>query len=278
MRTFAALLVSLSLFGVVACGAPAEESTGTAKGVESEVQGGAATLTFGASGAPKLEGALVEGSTLTIRYDQSRLSKCKGRSGGRDAWTITGFASVNGEDAKTFATGEVDAKGDRQAKDAQVRLEHAGELALWFQANDRFGCNEYDSEGGKNYRFDVKPSGKEAASVAFGADGSITQKGTLQAGSKLVVSFAQERLDDCRGSRTGQSAGWRITGYASLNGGKPATFDTTRADTGTKRLDAEATIDLPESGDLALWFQNTDVYGCSAFDSDGGKNFHFHVE
>src|SRR5262249_37289888 len=40
----------------------------------------------------------------------------------------------------------------------------------------------------------------------------------------------------------------------------------------------DARVDLPHGGDLALFFQVTNGQGCSNFDSDFGKNFHFPVD
>ena len=114
----------------------------------------------------------------------------------------------------------------------------------------------------------------ETAVLAFQSDWTIEQRGQLVEGGAVRVQYDSSRLPTCRGDQNGHP-GWTITGYYSLNG----------ADAGSFYLDgfsptsepAEPTFKLTEPGQLALWFQNTSVWGCSDYDSNFGDNFNFDV-
>lgn len=261
MRTIGALSMALVLCSV-ACGGTEETDVS-----EGNLQN-TADLTFAADGSVRATGDLVEGGLLKVHYDAARLPGCRGDFQGRPGWTITGFASVGGAPAQTF-----DALDATKA----VKLTGNGDLALWFQVTSRWGCSEYDSKLGANYHFTVQKRGSApSASIVFDASGNPTQTGELKAGGKVKIHYAQDRLTTCRGSQGGYPQ-WSLTGYASLNGRAAKAFETTEATRDGNRSDTDAFVELSESGDLALWFQNTSRYGCNAYDSKGGANYHFVV-
>lgn len=113
------------------------------------------TIVFKKDGSIAQDGALRAGEKVKIRYEQDRLPDCRRSQGGYPQWSISGFSSVDGGEAQVFQTGRPDGS-DREAIDAVLDLPHAGELALWFQVVDVGGCNAYDSNGGRNYRFRIE--------------------------------------------------------------------------------------------------------------------------
>ncbi len=59
-----------------------------------------------------------------------------------------------------------------------IDLDASGELQLWFATNNRCGCNVYDADVGKNYRFHVAPAAREPgwlgnAQFAQGRGGAV---------------------------------------------------------------------------------------------------------
>ncbi len=111
-----------------------------------------------------------------------------------------------------------------------------------------------------------------AARVQFDASWHTTVTGTLRVGSKVTVAYDPARLTTCRGEEGGRpqwsiSLVWRLgtaTGTTSIAGLMAPAAN-------------EVTLDLPATGDLEIWFQNTSKYGCVAWDSNYGANYHFTV-
>jgi Family of unknown function (DUF6209) len=115
----------------------------------------------------------------------------------------------------------------------------------------------------------------EAGTLTFGADYSVKVSGTLEKGKKVRVAYDPARLTACRGDFNGKP-GWTITGYWSIGGGEVHSFEAGgfSPSNGTD----QPVISLDRSGDLQLWFQNNSRWGCNAYDSDFGKNYHFAVQ
>jgi hypothetical protein len=113
-----------------------------------------ATVRFGGSGAPSVEGDVVAGGMLEVDYDASRLPQCRGDRNGQPAWTITGFASSNDGPARPFYVAGLNSR--HEAQPTEVPVPEAGTLALWFQVTSGFGCSEYDSNLGANYSIAVR--------------------------------------------------------------------------------------------------------------------------
>lgn len=129
-------------------------------GAPPDPPGSVATVTFGASGAPSVDGDLVAGGNLEVHYDASRLPQCRGGlDNGQPAWNISGYASVNGKDARPFyvAGFNPDSSVDvTHPPPARVPLPEAGEVAIWFEVHSSFGCQSYDSNSSANYKFSIK--------------------------------------------------------------------------------------------------------------------------
>lgn len=108
--------------------------------------------------------------------------------------------------------------------------------------------------------------------ITFAADWTVKVDGTLRAGSKVDVVYDPARLSECRGTQDGRpqwglSADWD---YAGTHG--TASVAGLMAST-----EGRFTIDLPVSGEIALWFENSNRWGCHAYDSAFGANYHFKV-
>jgi len=261
---------------VAACSAESSENgqTGDEQDVTSD-----ATLKLTGDFQTKLEGKASAGKTLRIEYALERLPQCRGNvGGGGPGWAITGYYSENGGPAKMFDPTTLTPDGkDRVAKPATIALTQGGDLALWFQVTSRWGCQSFDSSFGQNYHVDVAGTPPDAgASITFKKDGSVSQDGALHAGGKVKIRYEQDRLPQCRREQAGYPQ-WAISGFASIDGARPETFQTGRPE-GSDREAIDAILDLPHSGELALWFQVVDIGGCNAFDSKNGANYRFRIE
>lgn len=270
----------ICLLGLIAIGCStgsetdAPDTASEAPEVQSE-----ATIKLTSDFKMQVTGRPTAGKGLRVEYALDRLPQCRGNvGGGGPGWTITGFYSENGGPAKTFDPTALSADGkDRVAKPATIALGQGGDLALWFEVTSRFGCHEYDSAFGQNYHLDVAGAPPEAdASIVFGKDGAPRQDGALKAGGKVKIRYEQDRLPDCRRSQGGNPQ-WSITGFAQVGSGDPQTFQTGRPE-GSDRETTDAILDLPRSGELALWFQVVSVGGCMKYDSNGGGNYRFRIE
>ena len=133
------------------------------------------------------------------------------------------------------------------------------------------GCAVPEAEGD-----DVETSEAalgEAATITF--DGSWNERvtGELQTGKKVRVVYDAGRLTTCRGEING-GPGWAITGFWRIGEGPIRMFE---AGGLSSSGGADQAFVLDASGDLQIWFQNTSRWGCRAYDSNNGQNYHFGV-
>lgn len=125
------------------------EDIGSACGLES-----GPTIHFDEDFSESVSGELTRGATVEIAYDADRLTQCRGTQNGYPQWAITGYYRIDGGEVKSFA-----AAGNMAPTPPalpSITLDHRGELEMWFQNTNRWGCNAYDSNFGDNYRFEVK--------------------------------------------------------------------------------------------------------------------------
>lgn len=115
-----------------------------------------------------------------------------------------------------------------------------------------------------------------SAIATFKSDFNETLSGSLAVGGKLRVRYSAERLPQCRTTLPGGKPGWTITGFASMNKKPPKTFYVAGFSSDPTRTTTEE-LAIDEAGELAVWFQVTNVHGCSQYDSDFGKNYRFAV-
>lgn len=104
----------------------------------------------------------------------------------------------------------------------------------------------------------------------------------LVAGEQAAISYDPGRLTTCRGSLGygGDAPGWSIDASYMVNGiafNEP--LGIAGAGLANEQLPAGSlpSFTLPFAGTLKLWFQNTDVFGCSAWDSNYGANYSFSI-
>lgn len=115
---------------------------------------------------------------------------------------------------------------------------------------------------------------REAADVeiVFSDDWTVTQSGPIIQGATVRVSYDPDRLTRCRGRKYGQEA-WAINGVWQIDGGATQYFPVV-----TPSMPAVSTFVADTPGTLEMWFENSDAFGCVAYDSDFGENYVFEVE
>jgi len=268
-------LMLLATALVTACAAAPDPDAGNGGDPGGKADGELTTLTFDADWDEAADGALVAGSPLRIDYDLARLPDCRGETNGSEVWGVTGFASFDGGAAKSFGVSRL---SDGKVVPVVAELEvptGAETVALWFQVNNRWGCNAYDSNDGSNYKFAIEDRANTAI-LAFEADGSEDQSAAIHAGDQVVVHYVPARLDECASTMGGMPQ-WGVTGYWQVDGGTVHTLTVARAD-GGDLVASDPEITVPRGGELALWFEATSRYGCHAYDSENGANFRYAID
>ncbi len=147
-------LLSFVFAGLAACSAPTEpEAVGIAEGELGE----AATIRFEGNFEERVTGTIQKGRKARIVYDAARLTQCRGEQGGSPFWAISGNYRIGSGPVRTFPVAGLNA--DPQG--ATIDLDASGELQVWFENTNRWGCHAFDSDFGQNYRFAVKPAAHE---------------------------------------------------------------------------------------------------------------------
>lgn len=265
-------LLATALVTLAACAeAPDPETAGPGGKADGELT----TVTFAGDWSETADGPIVAGLPIRIDYDLDRLTACRGSTAGSDVWGITGFAQFDDGEPQAF---EVTRLVDGRAVRAPIELDipaRAARVQLWFQNANRWGCSAYDSNEGANYAFDIEARA-DVAFAAFAADGTEDLPRMVTAGDQLVVHYEPERLAECAGS-TGGNAAWSVTLSYQVDGGAVKKLLATRAD-GPDLVAADPEITVPRGRDLAVWFEATNRWGCHAYDSDGGANYHIAID
>ena len=265
--------LATALVTLVACAdAPDDDLGGSADG---KADGTVTKLTFADDWSERANGAIVAGLPIRIAYDLDRLTACRGSTNGSDVWAITGHVSFDGGAAQTFAVTRL-VEGRAVAVEAELEIPaRAASVELWFTNSNRWGCNAYDSNEGANYRFDVEAR-PDVAYAAFDADGVEDLPRMVYAGDQLLVHYEPERLSECAGS-TGSNAAWSITMNYQFDGGAVKKVLVTRAE-GPNLVPADPEITVSRGRDLAIWFEATNRWGCHAYDSNNGANYHIAIQ
>lgn len=214
-------------------------------------------------------GPLVAGNSVEVAYDTDRLTQCRGEQNGQPAWSITGYHQLD-----DGAVGSVEAGGHSPSQGTEppiFTLADSGDLALWFHNTSVWGCSAYDSNFGANWHFGV------GASLSFKTDWVTEVLGSPRAGAQLVVSYDPARLPDCRGTKYGHDA-WNIRVHYRFDGGPAQTAMLTQAE-GNVQVPVPAVLAVPAgAGEVEMWFENQSYFGCQAWDSVFGANYHFELE
>jgi hypothetical protein len=126
---------------------------------------------------------------------------------------------------------------------------------------------------------DSSPIPMGPATIRFERDWQVLQTGTLFSGSRAHIVYDEERLATCRGFISEGRPGWGVTAHWSLNGGPAGSAVIAGLDpNGSRVATGEIDVELEGAGDLAVWFEATSAWGCHAWDSSFGANYHFRVE
>ena len=221
---------------------------------------------------------LVAGEEVVIRYDLDRLTDCRTESGGQAVWGATGFAIVNGGAPESFAVGRLSG-GAVVEEEARLTLPaRASTLELFFQSSNTFGCRAWDSNFGANYVFPVSaaPSRPVSATLTFHPDGSVSQDGAVEGGTRVLVQYDPERLAGCAASQGGFPQ-WAVTGHSTVDGLQRTSFRAAEA-AGGALVATDTLIDVGHGERLELWFEAHSATGCHLFDSNFGGNHGFDIE
>ena len=123
-----------------------------------------AKLSFTSAWTVNASRALAFGDKVQVAYDAARVTQCTGDFNGKPAWSQTGYWQVGSGPVSTFEAGGFSpssgtAKPIFSLPAAVVRGEGSttGDLTVWFQTTNRWGCTAYDSNLGQNYHFAIHP-------------------------------------------------------------------------------------------------------------------------
>lgn len=179
MNTRARILVALSSLLIAACGSTEDPATTEQTQDETAIPAGSTgVITFSADWQEHVTGKLVAGQKATVFYDYHRLAKCRASQYGHPAWGISGHYTIEKGGELVFQAVRETEQGfeDRTT----IELPGAGSLSMWFESSSVFGCHEYDSDYGKNYRFEVVLP--EHAPDWLGGATSVIARGTCDGG------------------------------------------------------------------------------------------------
>lgn len=166
------------LFAVTVMAGCAPEVADTDGATALESTAAPATITFRANWTQSVTGTLSAGSPVRIEYAPERLAQCRGESNNLPAWAIGGYFRVNGGAAQTFGVAPTSAQ---TPSPVTITLPNTtGTLELWFQNTNRWGCNAWDSNYGRNYTFTVVADPRAPGWVGDGA--SVISRATCDGG------------------------------------------------------------------------------------------------
>jgi hypothetical protein len=233
------------------------------------------TLTFDAHFGSTQTARLIGGGQAVINFDGARLPNCRdgGQPGDVD-WHLQAQWNVDGKYASAaeltvLVGGGRAAAQDREIAPTTITLPVGNELEIWFANWDAVGCINWDSDYGANYKFSLN-----GPLLDFNNDWTVTTDGPLIPGQTAVLRYDDSRLQTCR---LADGDDWDLYGMMSVDGGAPQKIAVT-ADTSGVRGRVDVPIVIPSGKDLAFWFVTTNDQGCSGYDSDYGKNFHFVIQ
>lgn len=184
-------LVLLAAVLLSACAADVGSGTGA-----SALEEGFSTLHFEADHTEWVEGPLHAGRTIEIAYDVDRLP-CRGDRYGRPAWSIQIHHRMNGGAVSTQTI--LGHEAFPGANTRTIELAEEGTLELWFESSSVWGCHEWDSRFGENYRFEV--TADPSAPGWMGNAVSVIARGTCEGGA-------------CESDRRPLEAGFRYDTWA----------------------------------------------------------------
>jgi len=264
---------------LAACGGPdselPEQVGGDPGEVSSEAEAAVPAISFYQGWTNQISGSLVAGGQVRVHYENGRLRDCRGdNNNGTPAWSLTANARVNGGAVISAIVGGHTPDGTVPGDWTFTLPAEPGEIQLWFQVTNRWGCNGYDSDFGKNYRYPIAAA--PTAAIAFSSDWSERVTGTLRAGGSVNIDYALDRLPNCRQGYSG-FATWDILAYYRFDGGAAQYVPVTQP-ARSQRFSVLTPIAIPSGARrMELWFFNSDRGGCRQYDSDFGSNYRFNL-
>ena len=240
-----------------------EDTASTQQGLQAET-----TISFSFDWQTRQSSALVKGNRLRIEYAASRIQSCLGNYEDNPAWVATAHYVLGDAPERTVQVGGYTPSGFSSI----VELDREGELTMWFEVTNRWGCPWFDSAYGQNYRFSVT----DASTVNFNADWTISRPADLSNAKAINIEYALERLPTCRAYYRGYAA-WDILAYARFDGGPVQSTTVTRG-FGAERVAVPAAFTVPAGAkDMEVWFFNSDAFSCHQYDSNWGDNYHLQL-
>lgn len=115
-----------------------------------EQRAGVAVAAFEADGSEELPPSVAAGDQLVLHYAPERLAECATTTAGNPAWSVTASYQIDGGTVKKLLVTRADG-AELVAADPEITVPRGAELAIWFEANNRYGCHVYDSNDGANY-------------------------------------------------------------------------------------------------------------------------------
>lgn len=169
------LLAVLGASFLFACGgAPDAGETGES----SQAATSEATVVFHANYTTEVRGSLERGKRLKVLYAVDRAT-CRATQGGQPQFSVTAFYRWDGGEIRSVQVAGL--RSDPSAPEPGIDLDRTGDLEMWFENVDRYGCHSYDSDFGKNYHFRVLPSANEPGWV--GNASYVIERQTCNAGA-----------------------------------------------------------------------------------------------
>lgn len=124
------------------------------------------------------------------------------------------------------------------------------------------------------------PGGKadddSVVTLTFAEDFSESQSGPLRAGATVRLEYDLDRIEGCRGTQGGIPQWGASAVYWGEDGEEHSVGLTEIAGDEIRATDAILTV--PEGEKLSMYFYVNNTWGCIAYDSDFGANYHFDVE
>lgn len=235
---------------------PSTGSSGTGK-----ADGDEAELTFAGDFSESLRGTLHAGGDVAITYALERMTSCRGYTNGSDAWGVGGYAQFDDGAPVAFAVSQI-VNHQTRPETAQLHIPAtATRVQIWFEQTDVFGCHAYDSNESANYAWDVAAP-TTGAVLAFG---DTVDTPEVHAGDQVTLHYDPSRLSAC--------ATGTVTGSWQVDGGAVHALVVARKGEAT-----DPTFVVPRGDDLAIWFEVVDQYGCHAYDSANGANYHVAID
>ncbi len=116
---------------------------------------------------------LAAGDLVQVSYDAARSPTCQVSSDGEEAWSTSAYYQYNGGPVSSIVVaGSVDAEAGQTFS---IPTGAGGDLAVWFETQNDFGCTQWDSNYGQNFHFLVAANGPAAPSWVGDADSILTR-------------------------------------------------------------------------------------------------------